>query len=86
MVNEDLEDIAKEEDTVEEYLTLQDTVEKKDTVEEYLTLQDAVAEPLEVGKCRTNKISYADGFRYVTHRHKGDRRIESPWRGGVAPL
>merc|ERR1712112_608315 len=47
MVNEDLEDIAKEEDTVEEYLTLQDTVEKKDTVEEYLTLQDAVTEPLE---------------------------------------
>ena len=24
--------------------------------------------------------------RYVTHRHKGDRRIESPWRGGFAPL
>merc|ERR1712112_26285 len=47
MVNEDLEDITKEEDTVEEYLTLQDTVEKKDTVEEYLTLQDAVTEPLE---------------------------------------
>ena len=23
---------------------------------------------------------------YVTHRHKGDRRIESPWRGGVAPF
>ena len=29
-----------------------------------------------------NGISYADRFRYVTHRHRGDRRIESPWRGG----
>ena len=28
-----------------------------------------------------NGISYADASQYVTHRHKGDRRIESPWRG-----
>ena len=26
-----------------------------------------------------------DGVKYVTHRHRGDRRIESPWRGGGFP-
>ena len=40
-----------------------------------------------LGKCPANRYVFAaNGFRYVTHRHKGDRRIESPWRGGVSPF
>merc|ERR1712112_110480 len=48
MVNEDLEDITKEEDTVEEYLTLQDTVAEplEDTVRQ--DLEDTVTqEPIQ---------------------------------------